>query len=371
MKMQHYLRFMAKLLQYLHDLPLDKQLEPVPDVNALKGFSYEDLREISGESFSLVPVLLEKLEEYGMVNGELADRILLCPHCLAYNICFRDKCPECHSPDLVVTQMIHHFRCGYVGQEQEFFSHGNVLVCPKCSYKLAHVGKDYEKPSEVFLCNPCGWSGSEAETLGLCIACRKEVNPDVCVIHDIKRYRISQEGQLAVRSGNIEEFLIGAAEKPDAPLADFKSLKALKVLCTELGRIAVRYKTPLLIMNLRPDALASLDHDVLANIAEPFIDTLEEKIRGMLRESDYVSSDSDYSLFLVLPETAIEGGEVLAKRICDEVAATVFSGPIRQTSVSIGMVAWHDQNVVDAIFEQCRILRETALEQGGNRWVRG
>ena len=94
------------ILRYASKLPATKPITPVPDVSALIGFSYPELKDILQDSSQFDSLILKRLEDAGYLIGAFSDRVLLCPNCLAYNIIFRDTCPECGSPNIVFSQMV-------------------------------------------------------------------------------------------------------------------------------------------------------------------------------------------------------------------------------------------------------------------------
>ncbi|MCF6177222.1 MAG: hypothetical protein L3J71_15810 [Victivallaceae bacterium] len=359
-------------MKTINSLPATALLSPEPDPNALEAFSYKKLKNVLGEMHELAFSILCELEERGLIEGKFYDRLLLCPHCKAHNICFRDACPKCHSTNLEVVELIHHFRCGYVGSENEFSAQNNsTLNCPKCSYRLLSVGKDYEKPSEIFKCLACNWSGSEPLTLGRCIVCDKNCDPGECIIADIKSYRITSLGKLAADSGDIGHFL---ETKPDGLIENennFSKINNLIVLADELGRVANRYGFTQIVMAIYPDAIAALNDDIKQSIEHSFIVALTEKIRALLRLTDYITYDSNLTLYAVLPHTDIDGTEILAKRLLDDIANTAFSGSVTKTTLSIGIIAWGQDVKASWMFAQTAKVMKNVLEHGGNAYAIG
>ena len=60
-------------------------------------------------------------------------------------------CPKCKIKKLFSEYSIHHFVCGYVGPESDFFQ-DKKLICTKCNRELRHIGVDYDKASIITEC---------------------------------------------------------------------------------------------------------------------------------------------------------------------------------------------------------------------------
>ena len=399
------------ILKYASKLPVDKPITPKTDVNSLIGYSY-GFEKMLGTQCSYDSVFLKILEENNYLQGEFFDKILLCPSCLAYNISFRDICPECSSAHLEAVKMIHHFRCGYMGYESEFFN-DNKLVCPKCSLELKYIGKDYESPTEVYRCLDCSWTGSETLTSGHCIACDKEILPDNCIITDIKSYRITPHGKLALETDNIkikekEEFI----ELPsrDELNAHFTQLAPLLSLTNAMGLVYERHMRPMIGISILPDVLSNREDlrlsftgisalpDVSSRIQDPVLqrsltnedklklklflsDTILEgtskssdfslmllnEIKKAARELDFISPLSNNGYFGILLETNIENGILFAKRLCKKINSLKFGGNFTQTTLSIGLAEWtKSQDALDLLYKANKAMMES-VHAGGNR----
>ncbi|NIN12187.1 MAG: hypothetical protein GTN78_04020, partial [Gemmatimonadales bacterium] len=114
--------------------------------------------------------LLEGLEAEGFLAARLADKVHLCPACGWHTLNFMEVCPRCRSIDIGLQQVVHHFSCAYVGPISEF-RQGVDLVCPKCDEQLRHMGLDYEKPSDTYVCNECRHVFTDSEVEVHCFHC--------------------------------------------------------------------------------------------------------------------------------------------------------------------------------------------------------
>ncbi|MBN2216226.1 MAG: hypothetical protein JW719_02495 [Pirellulales bacterium] len=112
---------------------------------------------------------LRRWVEIGVLEPFLADRPLLCPRCHALPT-YHQGCKQCGSARLDNQRLIHHFPCAYVGYTEEFDRTGE-MICPKCRVRNLVVGADYEYLQGPHRCADCGWSGTDLETVGYCLAC--------------------------------------------------------------------------------------------------------------------------------------------------------------------------------------------------------
>ena len=84
-------------------------------------------------------------------------------------------------------------------------SAGGALVCPKCATQLRHIGADYDRPLENYLCNECGQSFIEPLVIARCLACGAENPTEALVPRQVYALRLSERGRLAARTGSLED----------------------------------------------------------------------------------------------------------------------------------------------------------------------
>lgn len=366
---QAYEAYAVPILKHLAAKAADESLRPVPDPASPIAYSYPELKSILGERAYLDSVILGRLEKEQYVFADFNDRILLCPYCLAYNVCFRDICPECGSADLTALEMLHHFRCGYIGAEEEFHKDGK-LVCPKCSVELLHVGKDYERPSEVYTCGQCEWTGSEPVTSGHCVVCDKEVRPEKCLIRDIKSYRIASAGRASAESGELQPSDIRTVGDMDPASLEigadsFSEIGPLLTLTNELGRLSTKHEIPLSAMVIMPDALADEESAPGPKIASGFMRSLEEKVRDLLPDTAYLAVADERHMLVVLPYSDPARTGELARKVISELRDTSFSGEIGGTTLSVGVAIW--EAGAARLLEDARKACQLSADNGGDR----
>ncbi|HEV3022810.1 MAG TPA: response regulator, partial [Pirellulales bacterium] len=113
--------------------------------------------------------LLAHWAEVGVLTPVLFDKVQVCPRCHAV-ASFRRGCRACGCVRTAQDRLIHHFACAEVGFARDFEQDGE-LVCPKCRARRLVVGADFEYQKGPHRCHDCGWSGTELEHVGQCLAC--------------------------------------------------------------------------------------------------------------------------------------------------------------------------------------------------------
>jgi len=154
--------------------------------------------------------ILEYAEKKDIFKSKHEDKVYLCIKCKNSFLNYRESCPKCSSTDLSTTELIHHFKCAYIGPESDFNKTNNTqLTCPKCSSNLKHIGIDYDKPSVVHSCNNCYHEFQDLSVKAKCMSCGHENDVEHLISKEIKHFYITKKGELSVVSGfedNIKEY---------------------------------------------------------------------------------------------------------------------------------------------------------------------
>lgn len=191
------------------------RLEPVYDQK--HGYGYPLVESIVGSS-SEANKLLKRLHEVGVLNRELYDKIIFCPHCNSANVSIHYCCPYCKSFDVKKSVLIEHVQCGYIDVEEKF-KVGNKLVCPKCGKDLSKVDVDYRKAGIWCSCNECGKSFDIPVTSHFCRDCRETFTFEDCVYENVYAYTLSEK---AVKEAGLGLVLV-------APIKEFLEKNGFKV----------------------------------------------------------------------------------------------------------------------------------------------
>lgn len=162
-------KLILKTLQFAYTR--ERNLTPYADRFSPLGYQIPFLRSIISDQ-DLIDFFnrLIKLENKSLLKSTIHDKINLCNSCLSSYLNFHETCSKCSSLDLSYENLIHHFRCAYIGPETDF-QKDELLICPKCDKQLKHIGIDYDKPSEIAKCNTCNHSSQETKMKAKCIDC--------------------------------------------------------------------------------------------------------------------------------------------------------------------------------------------------------
>lgn len=174
-----------------------KEVVPIRSHKSLTGYSYLRLEAFFYDrtsAYKSVDELLYKTYQQGYLNREYINTSHLCGTCYSGFLNFREKCPKCDEHNLVVRNIIHHFRCAYVGVETDFINE-NQLICPKCLQELRNIGVDYDKPGKGYVCRneSCNNQFQKPLVKAQCINCGLEHEPSDLQIKKIYKYIFSEK----------------------------------------------------------------------------------------------------------------------------------------------------------------------------------
>ena len=139
-------RLLAKICRYLASR--GSSLEPRNSRYSKIGYHYPLVEALSIEHDPIF--ILKNLDKFYWDNyfkREIIDKVNICYECSSSYLNFSECCSKCSSIDLKSEELVHHFRCAYVGPQSDY-EKNEKLVCPKCNHQLKHIGIDYDKPSE-------------------------------------------------------------------------------------------------------------------------------------------------------------------------------------------------------------------------------
>jgi diguanylate cyclase (GGDEF)-like protein len=295
-----------------------KRLVPERSIESAVAYTYPEAARILGVAPGEEIATLDALEERGILAAEPVTTVPICPFCRTYALRVERTCRECQSTAVHRTTMIHHYRCGNVSAE-ETYRRDSTIVCPKCNHTLRHIGVDYERPCNVWLCDDCS---TVSDTPGLryrSLTCDKRVSLDDVVDRQLSAYTLSQDGAHLVSEGALR----ASIESPyvvDALTGLPGAAKIDRALQLEQTR-AARYGTKF--------SLASFCVANGAELAEQFGDeavsrvvrTLATIARENLRAIDIIGRSDRYCFQAVLPETDDDGAAVTLTKVTESAQA--------------------------------------------------
>lgn len=335
-----------KILRYLYTR--NKILKPVFNPKGIINYTYPVVSIFLSKEDKVLLNIVNFLENEGFISGTLIDKIHLCPNCYSSLINFREICPKCGSIDIYFEDIIHHFRCGYVGKETDF-KQGISLVCPKCGKTLNSLGVDYDKPSIIYECNSCKAIFQEANVDAVCFNCGFKTEADNLILQNIKEYELTSLGEsVAIYSFDIS---FSSLLKKELNILDLDTFKYF--IETEIAR-KKRYKgTPsslgiLYIQNINDLYLK------LGENTKKLAQEIAHDIKNSIRKSDVISLNNQ-SLFLFLfTETPKKGGNVIINRLKDKIYNLIKDNFKLNIEISTNIIEINKNSEISEIFERIK-----------------
>ncbi|MCP3942519.1 MAG: hypothetical protein GY710_13675 [Desulfobacteraceae bacterium] len=293
----------------------NKEFKPIPSARKLSGHIYPSLQPLFPKQDIGVLETLEFLENQKLITGQFVSRAYGCTHCGCAFLNFFEICPDCNSSDLYTEELIHHFRCAYVGGKSDY-KQGQELICPKCDRALKHIGVDYDKASVVHHCNNCSNVFQESGVMTSCYDCWRETKPENQLIRDIQTYNITALGQNAARHGMDSLLQTILETKVYAISFDaFKNFFRLEIARIERYKVSISH-----LVILRLDAIDQI-YSTLGKRSRQVFDELSEAFKAALRTSDLFSVRDETIFLVILTETPLDKAELAMKRLEERIIA--------------------------------------------------
>jgi len=306
-----------KRINYIRFLVSRKWEEekPVLQKDSIKGFFYPKAFYIF---FPIEKGMeldeLENLKLHKILTSEITNKTSLCPFCEHYNIIFREVCPSCGSVRIRLVEFIHHYSCGYIGPVDEFIK-GDKLVCPKCHEELKHIGVDYDKPLEKYLCDDCKARFLEPDIDVLCANCKKSFTPEEVKSEFIHKFFLTSFGKLVAFEGRLP---LNVFEEVTVSLGVI-NYNAFAYILDKFLKIAERYPNKNfcvlgIFFSVSSEAIAEVPLKVRI-----FLKNLITIIKDSIRSPDILGASEEKYIFILLPETPAEGGRKVKDRIYSQI----------------------------------------------------
>jgi GGDEF domain-containing protein len=252
-------------------------------------------------------------------EGVLVDRVRLCSECGSGRLNYIDVCAECQALDISRQPSLHCFTCGHVGPQENFLKDG-VLLCPNCLNRLRHIGSDYDRPMENYRCRSCQAFFVDADVQARCLDCGLSHTPDKLRVREVRDFRLAEAGRFRCR----QEF-------SDQSVRHFGRLNLLGGkdfydLLTWQIQVVRRYPVPAFsVLGLRFVNLASTLSRLGEHHGHAFIDSVAERLKETVRDTDRCSRSTEEYFWIMLPHTDDTGLETVKQRLSR--VAELFSAP--------------------------------------------
>jgi predicted RNA-binding Zn-ribbon protein involved in translation (DUF1610 family) len=156
------------------------------------------IRYLDAEAFlyksDLVSVknTLEELVSQGVLKDKIVDRTLLCPNCSSPEVHSKFACPRCNFNSVMLTQLIEHKTCGYIGARKDFLKN-DLLICPRCGANISSDLESYRIIGDFYQCDNCGNRFDKPDVIHVCQNCGKTSTFQDIKYTKVFSYRISED----------------------------------------------------------------------------------------------------------------------------------------------------------------------------------
>jgi diguanylate cyclase (GGDEF)-like protein len=215
------------------------------------------------------------------------------------------------------------------------FQHALRLICPKCNAELRHIGLDYEKPTETYLCKPNGHIFTDAEVEAVCIACGEKFKPKDLIDRNIYSYELTGRAEDVVQMGQLEPTQIDPLLL-DKQVGLYHYAYFERELGTEVKR-SERHKHPFGLLIIGIDYYEDLVKKFGRADALQFMATVGRVIKEMMRVSDIPARYKAENIIMMLSETPGKGCTAFLKRLRERLEQVKLSRTDVKISISTGI----------------------------------
>lgn len=312
-------------------------IEPESNLASPLGYSYRLAQELFDSRPGEEIKQLDYLADLGYLARQFFDKIHLCVcERRQFALNFRETCPRCGSSHIDLTDMIHHYSCGYTGAEPEF-QDGIRYVCPKCDEDLKHIGVDYEKVSTNYVCTPCGNVFTDPDVHCRCLACDQNFPVDRAYVRTLFVYRLTPKGSLVAARGVLDP-ASSAGALIDSELNVYSFAYFEERLAQEFAG-AVRYKRALSVVAAAIDRLEEFELTHGRQACALKLKAFAAMAKESLRDSDVAAVYDQTVMLLLLTDTPEAGAAVVAERLRHGAGRLNAEGESPQLGISASYAA--------------------------------
>jgi hypothetical protein len=314
MRLQHDLDDYAengllRVLAYLFLRP-ETVILPFQQWNHPHLYSYPLLEVLAGEDEGSSLVTTLKNRKFITVV-DLIDRVRHCPACYYAHFNFIDVCPDCRSIEIEKKPFLHCFSCGNVAPQEQFMA-DNVLACPQCMTQLRHIGADYDRPLENYVCHDCDSLFQEPDIIAHCQHCGKRNKPDELTPWPVYSYRSTDRVVYAVRTGEVEDVYSLFDELQNINPVHFSyTVDWLLKMCQ-------RYTEELFsLVGIRVTNLPELYKKIGRYRLIELVDGYISRIHEIVRTTDLMTRTVTDIIWILLPKTDPSDCNIIVSRLID------------------------------------------------------
>ena len=301
---------MLRVLAFLYFRP-DRIIKPFQQWSNPYLYSYPLIDIFSSGNQDALEVL-NNLKKHRFVRTvDFIDRVRHCPRCNYSHFNFVEICPNCKSINIEQKPFLHCFTCGTVAPQERFLQ-GNGMICPQCNAHLRHIGAEYDRPLENYNCNDCGHFFQEPDVMAHCQNCRKKNDPEELIPRSVNSYQLTERGQYAVRTGELEGVY--------SLLDELQNINPVHFTYTVdwLLNICARHSEELFsVIGIRIDNIPQLHKKIGRYRLVELVDGYISRIRETIRTTDLTTHTSNDVIWILLPKTNVPNCNIVLERILD------------------------------------------------------
>ena len=313
-------QMIVKLISYAYSRDI-KEINPIPYYRSGIGYSYPILSVNLGfKEEHIVLDILKLAESEGILKSEFYNRTHVCSNCKGGFLSYREVCPKCDSANSESQDMVHHFRCAYVGPIEDFQNElDDQLNCPKCNKTLRHIGVDYDKPSVLHTCNNCGNKFQDYHVKVKCMSCSYDNKVEQLIGLEIPKYSLTKKAEISAINGynstskDIEE-IIGTVK-----LDTFKTM--LKYEIERLRQTDGNSNIAAIHLSNSGEIYSKVGKEKQKILLKDLIDL----IRTNIRTSDIITFYDSSTILLSINDIPLRVGRNILREICQFIAELIES----------------------------------------------
>jgi len=298
----------VRLARYLYARQ-SSRIEPVRTWNDPHGYRYPLLEALADRVEDVQPWMRSLVARRILTPVALIDRLRHCPSCDFAHSNYVDVCPHDEALDIVQTTFLHCFTCGNVAPEGAFVA-GGRLQCPKCATLLRQIGVDYDRALESYHCNVDGADFAEPKVVAICLNCERRSAPEELVPRTVHAWALSEQGKAAARTERIGDIYALLDELDFATpqffytTLDWLAAKRRRYHDEEFSFVGARLKG----VEGSAERLGRVRVAVV-------LDEVARRLRELIRGTDIATRTAENEIWILLPNTGMEGAAVLAAKL--------------------------------------------------------
>ena len=182
--------YLSKVGQEIVKRFIDADLKVIePDIQMAQTPKYPKLADLERFSQTKVQATLNELVEGGILQRELYEKLIACPHCHQTSKVFiRNKCSKCGSLNIRMNRLLEHTRCGAIYKEQEY----QGAKCPKCENSIEDKA-ELKSVGIAFECDSCKSVFGDPNQSFYCRNCASDFDLKSSELTDTYSYKFNDE----------------------------------------------------------------------------------------------------------------------------------------------------------------------------------